>query len=551
MAKPGSDRLTPAQFNKLSNAEKEKFVDTLKDYYFIQNLSRDKVLDEMHITISCLKHVMKLYDLKKDKSLVQKNIDKTFLDKYGKTGWVNHEKAKQTMIEKYGVDNPLKSQEIKEKVKATNNERYGGNAPACSPIVQEKMQNTCLERYGVINPYQSEEIKTKISNTKLIRYNDSSYVNKEKITKTWANKDEEELSRIQSKREETNLKRFKVKNPFQNKELMIKAYQRKFGVDHPWKNKQVREKIKQTIQERYGVPYYCLTKECINAQGNIISKVNRRFAELLNKYNIEYEMEYVIENRSFDFKVGNTLIEINPTYTHNSTMNPIIKNNCLPCKSYDYHLNKTLLANKYNFKCIHVFDNDDWNKIIYLLLPKQKLYARKCVIKEVSLKETNKFLNTYHLQNSCRGQNIRLGLYYNNELVQIMTFGKPRYNKQYKFELLRLCSHKDYIIIGGSKKLWMHFLKLYNANNIISYCDFSKFSGDVYNDLGMKLKYITNPVGNWYNLQNEYISDSLLRQLGYDKLFKTEYGKYSSNEQLMIQNGWFKVYNCGQKVFVY
>ena len=46
----------------------------------------------------------------------------------------------------------------------------------------------------------------------------------------------------------------------------------------------------------------------------------------------------------------------------------------------------------------------------------------------------------------------------------------------------------------------MHFLKLYNANNIISYCDFSKFSGDVYNDLGMKLKYITNPVGNWYNL---------------------------------------------------
>ena len=473
MAKPGSDRLTPAQFNKLSESEKSDFVNTLKDYYFIQNLSRDKVLDAMNITISCLKHVMKLYNLKKDKSLVQKNIDKTFLDKYGKTGWVNHEKAKQTMIEKYGVDNPLKNEEIKEKVRKTNNERYGGNAPLCNEKIQNKVKQTCLERYGVDNIRKSPEFK-----------------------------------------------------------------------------KQIINKMSKTIQEKYGVPYYCLTKDCISHQGKIISKINQKFAKLLEENNISFKQEFVLEDKSFDFKVNDTLIEIDPTYTHNSTIGPYINEKLMPGKDIDYHLNKSLLANKYNFRCIHVFDNDDWNKIIYLLQPKTKIYARNCELREVSNKECNNFLNTYHLQNTCRGQNIRLGLYYNNILIQLMTFGKPRYNKNYEYELLRLCSHKDYIIIGGSEKIFKHFLMNNDVSNIISYCDNSKFSGDVYNTLGFTLKNITNPTGNWYK-ENEFILDSLLRQRGFDQLFGTHYGKGTSNQELMILHGWVQVYNCGQKIFVY
>ena len=550
MAKPGSDRLTPAQFNKLSESEKSDFVNTLKDYYFIQNLSRDKVLDAMNITISCLKHVMKLYNLKKDKSLVQKNIDKTFLDKYGKTGWVNHEKAKQTMIEKYGVDNPLKNEEIKEKVRKTNNERYGGNAPLCNEKIQNKVKQTCLERYGVENVYSSEEIKNKIENTKLERYGDGYFVNKNKISQTWNNKSNEELQSIQQKREQTNLNKFGVKNPYQNKKLMEESYISKFGVNHPWKSKIVRDKIKNTIQEKYGVPYYCLTKDCISHQGKTISKINQKFAKLLEENNISFEQEFVVEDKSFDFKVNDTLIEIDPTYTHNSTIGPYINEKLMPGKDIDYHLNKSLLANKYNFRCIHVFDNDDWNKIIYLLQPKTKIYARNCELREVSNKECNNFLNTYHLQNTCRGQNIRLGLYYNNILIQLMTFGKPRYNKNYEYELLRLCSHKDYIIIGGSEKIFKHFLMNNDVSNIISYCDNSKFSGDVYNTLGFTLKNITNPTGNWYK-ENEFILDSLLRQRGFDQLFGTQYGKGTSNQELMILHGWVQVYNCGQKIFVY
>lgn len=479
MAKPGSDKLTPAQFNKYSDNDKKDFIESLKNYYFIQNLSRDKVLERMNITISTLKYVMKLYNLKKDKSLVQKNIDKTFLDKYGHTGWANRDKIKQTMIERYGVDNPLRVESIKEKVKNTNNEKYGGNAPACSSEIQAKMQQTCIDRYGVDN----------------IR-----------------------------------------KSPL-HKQLIL-------------------EKMSKTIQEKYGVPYYCLTEDCISHQGKTISKVNLRFAKLLEDNNIEYEHEFVLEDKAYDFKVGNTLIEINPTYTHNSTVGPYIHDKLFPGKDEHYHLDKTLLANKYEFKCIHIFDNDDWNKVVNMFIPKKnKVYARNCEIKLVPLKETNAFLNTYHLQNTCRGQSIRLGLFYHDELIEIMTFGKSRYNKKYEYELLRLCTHKDYIISGGSEKLWSYFLNNYNPKSIISYCDNSKFSGAVYERLGMECKGLTQPVGNWYNLSSDepamFVLDSLLRQRGYDQLFGTSYGKGTSNVQLMIEHGWVQVYNCGQKVFVY
>lgn len=132
-----------------------------------------------------------------------------------------------------------------------------------------------------------------------------------------------------------------------------------------------------------------------------------------------------------------------------------------------------------------------------------------------------------------------------------MTFGKPRYNKNFNWELLRLCSHKDYIIIGGSNKLFGYFLKN-NDGSIISYCDNSKFNGDVYLKLGFSLRDFGKPKKHWYNIsKNIHITDNLLLQLGFDKLFKTNYGKGTSNEMLMIEHGFLYVYDCGQSSYEY
>ena len=135
-----------------------------------------------------------------------------------------------------------------------------------------------------------------------------------------------------------------------------------------------------------------------------------------------------------------------------------------------------------------------------------------------------------------------------------MTFGKPRYNKNYQWELLRLCTKSNYIVIGGAEKLFKYFIKNYNPESIISYCDNSKFRGDVYLNLGFNEQWATNPSKIW-SKDDKYVTDNLFRQRGFDQLIGSKrsppeiYGKGTDNEKLMIAHKWLPVYDCGQQIF--
>lgn len=61
---------------------------------------------------------------------------------------------------------------------------------------------------------------------------------------------------VKDKIKQTNLERYGVENPFQDTERMKNAYQEKLGVDNPWQSEEVKEKIKQTNLERYGNENY-------------------------------------------------------------------------------------------------------------------------------------------------------------------------------------------------------------------------------------------------------------------------------------------------------
>ena len=276
------------------------------------------------------------------------------------------------------------------------------------------------------------------------------------------------------------------------------------------------------------------------------SKPNVGFKNLLDTLGISYEQEFYIGRKHYDFKIKNTLIEIDPTYTHNSTNG--FKNLTEATPPF-YHLEKSKLALDNGYRCIHIFEWEDPEKIINLLLDRDILYARKCTLKEVSLIDAKNYLKEFHLQGYARDQ-IRLGLYHGNELVSVMTFGKPRYNKNYEWELIRYCSH--YNVIGGAEKLFTYFIKNYNPESIISYCDNSKFKGIIYNNLGFKLKDYGTPTKHWHNENTKiHITDNLLRQRGFDQLFKTNYGKGTSNEELMLKNGFVTVYDCGQSKYIW
>lgn len=464
-------------------------------------------------------------------------------------------KAKETFLKKYGVDNPAKSKEVLAKIQKTNLERYGVEYSAQSDIVKEKVKTTNLKKYGVEYSFQANEVKDKIKATNLERYGVDN-PSKSDIIKT----------RIV----ESNRKNLGVDYPMQSKDVMDKSRVtsfEKYGTEYPnqsdivkskidastlehygvnrvCKLDEFKQKVVDTNRERYGVDYTCLIYSG-KLRGND-SSYNRSFAELLDDNGIKYEREFLLQKYSYDFKVGETLIEINPTATHNTHFNPYGKNRI----DANYHRDKSKLAKDSGYSVIHVFDWDDVDKVVQLLKFRVTAYARKCDVKVVSEIDTNNYLDMHHLQGTCRGQKIRLGLYHDNQLVSLMTFGKSRFNKSCEYELLRYCSH--YNVVGGAEKLFKYFVDNYKPNSIVSYCDTSKFSGKVYDALGFKYIKTNSPRKHWYSLKEKrHITDGLLLSQGYDRLFKENHGKGTSNEELILSRGYLPVYDCGQATYIW
>lgn len=330
-----------------------------------------------------------------------------------------------------------------------------------------------------------------------------------------------------------------------DKQMQVTRKER--GYINGFANPNIQKKIVATNVERHGVPYYCMTDACKVANQHTISKTNIALHEKLLHLGINNELEYTLDKFSFDLRVGKYLVEVDPAYTHSCTT-PSVFNEP---KAKTYHQTKTIVANHHGFECIHIFEWENEASIIEILDPnKERIYARNCYIKEVDKVDADKFLTANHLQGTLRVQPIRLGLYYHDNLIQIMTFGKPRYNNNYQYELLRLCTRSGAYVVGGAEKLFKRFVNIYSPKSIISYCDNSKFNGDVYIRLGFTFLRLTQPSIHWYNMQTkQHITDQLLRQQGADRLIGTNFGKGTDNQQILLDNGFVGVADCGQKVY--
>jgi hypothetical protein len=78
---------------------------------------------------------------------------------------------KNTIINRYGVDNVSKLDFVKEKRKNTCLNKYGVDNPQKNKIVKEKSEKTNLKKYGFKNVFQNENIKNKIKNNYNEKYN--------------------------------------------------------------------------------------------------------------------------------------------------------------------------------------------------------------------------------------------------------------------------------------------------------------------------------------------------------------------------------------------
>jgi hypothetical protein len=98
-----------------------------------------------------------------------------------------------------------------------------------------------------------------------------------------------------------------------------------------------------------------------------------------------------------------------------------------------------------------------------------------------------------------RNASITYGLFYSDELVQLMSFSKTANAKRNgaEWEIIRGCPGSNNIVIGGVSKLFRHFIKTHSPKSVFSYCDFNKFNGNSYEQLGMKFIGYTGPDKYW------------------------------------------------------
>ena len=537
--------LNYTKYNKLVQyCNEECGKELIKQYLETTNLKRELITKELGISISTYETLARKYNLKRTKEQIARlkvqNMQTTMQEKYGITNAMEKKEFRQAISNTYSNQTKEEKQEKVKRIKQTKLEKYGDenyhNIEQAKQTMQEKygvqigyqteksVQNrikSSMEKYGVDNPFKSSEVH-KLARQKMKEKYGVEYGYKSKIIRNKINE----------------------------------SIKEKYGVDNIMHSSKYQRKVKQTMFDKYKVTSGFLTPNAIKShkQGTI-SKINKKCAEELKQItNKQIKLEKPIFKYIYDIQLGeNILIDINPTISHNVYISypyllKVVKDN-IPV-SKEYHLDRLKIAVENGYDLISVFDWDDWEKIKYLLQDKETLYARKLEVKEVDKKECNEFLNNYHLQNTCNGQEIRLGLYKDNELIEIMTFGKPRYNKNYEWELLRLCTKPEYKVVGGAEKLFKHFIELVNPQSVISYCDNSKFSGVVYTRLGFIQKGKPSPSLHW-SKGSEHITDNLLRQRGFDQLFNTNYSKGTSNEELMIEHGWLPIYDCGQMTFIW
>jgi hypothetical protein len=564
---------------------KNKTIRTVMKKYGVENVNQSEDIKKKTKKTNLEKWGVE-YVLQSD--LVRNKIKKTNLEKWGTECVLLsdkiQEKSKETLMKNWGVDHNFKSATIREKSKETLMKNWGVDNPSKSEEILNRKKETSMKNWGFDNPAKSEEIKNKTKKTNL-KNNGFEYPMQSDI--------------IKEKSKKTLMKKYGVDHNSQIQEIkdMIKIHNlEKWGVEYTLQSDNIRNKIKDTNLLKYNcevatqneeirLKYYIIAqdKNYIRYKGDEVSIMycdlkNHEFeisstiyhsrinsntplctvcypisnsrsikeSELFNFINSIYNKEIVQNYRDGleidiylpDLKLG---FEFNGLYWHSEEW-----------KNKNYHKDKINYFKEKGIKIMHIWE-DDWdykNDIIKsqirnnIGLTIEKIWARKCQVKEINDISTIKdFLNNNHIQGWVTST-IKLGLYYEDRLVAIMLFdhneGRKKMNDS-EWNLSRFCNIINNSVVGGASKLLNYFIKNYKPARIISYSDNDWSNGNLYYKLGFEFISEGSPDYK-YIVGDKRVHKSRFR--------KSKIKAESISESAFMKNiGILKIWDCGKTKF--
>ncbi len=539
-------RVHPSQYRE------DILEEDLRYLYIELNWTREDVATFFNLSNNSLPVILRKYDIHKSSQL-------------------HVESRMKANIRKTGTANPHASKEALEKKKKTNLERYGVDSILCKNEIKQKGM---LKKYGVAHPQQVNQVREKTKNTFRERYGSDYYLQTDEFKEVAAR---------------TNLEKYGARNVFELKEFQevaAKKREEKYGhsiiakvhihdEEHITKEFWM-EKFVDSNRNAFDVgkccEYHNITPSTVfRYLKDLNIEVRTKYSSIkeleIKKFLTDLDVTVDHKNRKIinpqeldlylpDFKLA---IEYDGLLFHSSgTCSKVYKNT-----EPRYHVSKTNKCEKQGVQLFHIFENEwldpvkkgIWKSLITSKVKKQeRIFARKTTVKKISGGDAYLFCETNHLQGGIMSL-INYGLFYNEELVAVMTFNPPRYNNNYDWELIRYCSKKYLTVVGGASKLLSHFRKEHKGS-IISYANRRWSTGGLYKALGFTMINVSPPNYFYFKTRDGggIIDYTLYSRIKFQKhklkeLLKN-YDPSLSEKENMFLNGYRAIYDCGNLVYV-
>jgi hypothetical protein len=423
---------------------------------------------------------------------------------------------------------------ISEKRKATNIEKYGCVAPSNNPEIREKIEVKNLEVYGVRHAVQREDVKAKAA--------------------------------------ASNIERYGVANVFDNPEIQA-------GIRATIKSKYNRSSPAQIHMSDYAVASLAnkdwLYDQHITQQKNLteiavllgLSATSKTVADWCHRHGIEIQ-KYIVSGPEKDIvKYLEDDLKLVVETSDRKTIAPLELDIYIPTqklaieycglywhseiyKKSNYHKMKLDKCREVGIRLITIFE-DEWlekpeivkNRLSHILKDSKipRIAGRDCQVTKGKFKA---FVETNHTQGYVNSK-VEYALVHQGQVVAMMSFGSPRFNKNYQWELLRFVSSAN--VMGGASKLLAAFVADHKPQTILSYCDLRWGTGGLYEKLGFVKTGESEPACHYTLNQRRYSRFGLTKK----HLVAKGHDASKPASQIIEELGYLKIYDCGHGTYVW
>lgn len=177
----------------------------------------------------------------------------------------------------------------------------------------------------------------------------------------------------------------------------------------------------------------------------------------------------------------------------------------------------------------------------------KRIFARKCSIKLIDKTVATNFMNDNHISGASNSS-VNIGLYYEGNLVSVLSMIRSRFDPSYEWEISRFASLVGHSVVGGLSRLFKYFIHLHNPTSCMTYADLRFGRGAAYENIGFVLLNRTPPNYYYFNKKYGYLES----RMKYQKHMLKSMSSYSDDKTeytIMDEEGFLRVYDCGNNKF--